>query len=105
MWVISPGAERCRVSPLRISVLAYPGCFASEVFGIPDLLTMAGHVVAAAGRRRPAYDVRVVSPRRVVRASGGSRLDVTPLQEADLLVVPGFELASGPDLEQTLRPL
>jgi transcriptional regulator GlxA family with amidase domain len=90
---------------LRIAVLAYPGCFASEVYGVPDLLTMAGHVVAGTGRPRPAYDVQVVSPRKVVRASGGSRLDVSPLREADLLVVPGFELVPGIDIDEVVGPL
>ncbi|KJY29530.1 AraC family transcriptional regulator, partial [Streptomyces katrae] len=60
---------------LRVGVLAYPGCFASEVFGVPDLLTMAGHV---AGPDAPGYRVSVLSPRRRVTASGGTRLDVRP---------------------------
>src|SRR5262245_2641779 len=42
------------VSDLRIGVLAYPGCFASEVFGVPDLLTMAAHV---AGPDHAGYEV------------------------------------------------
>jgi hypothetical protein len=29
---------------LTIGVLAYPGCFASEVFGVLDLLTIGIHV-------------------------------------------------------------
>ncbi|MEV6326546.1 helix-turn-helix domain-containing protein [Streptomyces sp. NPDC051909] len=77
---------------LRVGVLAYPGCFASEVFGVPDLLTMAAHV---AGPEAPGYRVAIVSPRRRVVASGGARLDVRPLREVDVLVVPGFELRPG----------
>ncbi|WP_020667620.1 GlxA family transcriptional regulator [Amycolatopsis nigrescens] len=90
------------MSALRIGVLAYPGCFASEVFGVPDLLTMATHV---AGPDRAGYQVSVVSPRRRVVASGGVALTVSPLREVDVLVVPGFELAPGLDLDAKLAPL
>ncbi|MFI9810146.1 GlxA family transcriptional regulator [Streptomyces sp. NPDC052301] len=87
---------------LRVGVLAYPGCFASEVFGIPDLLTMAGHV---AGPEASGYRVAVVSPRRRVAASGGAILDVRPLREVDVLVVPGFELRPDTDLDAGLARL
>lgn len=88
---------------LRVAVLAYPGCFASEVFGVPDLLTMAAHV---AGPRAPGYRVSVVSPRRRVLASGGTALDVTPPRhDVDVLVVPGFALLPGADLDARLAPL
>ncbi|MFD8010822.1 GlxA family transcriptional regulator [Streptomyces sp. NPDC058955] len=93
------------MSPLRVSVLAYPGCFASEVFGVPDLLTMAAHVAAAQGRTEPAYDTRVVSPRRRVLASGGSRVDVSAIRPADVLVVPGFALTPALDLDAALARL
>ncbi|WMX44152.1 helix-turn-helix domain-containing protein [Streptomyces roseicoloratus] len=87
---------------LRVGVLAYPGCFASEVFGIPDLLTMAAHVAGPGG---PGYEVSVVSPRRRVAASGGTSLDVRPPREVDVLVVPGFELVPGDDLDARLALL
>ncbi|RPF43697.1 transcriptional regulator GlxA family with amidase domain [Streptomyces sp. Ag109_G2-6] len=87
---------------LRVGVLAYPGCFASEVFGVPDLLTMAGHI---AGPDAPGYRVSVVSPRRRVTASGGASLDVRPVREVDVLVVPGFELRAGADLDALLGRL
>ncbi|MFJ3927640.1 GlxA family transcriptional regulator [Streptomyces sp. NPDC090022] len=87
---------------LRVGVLAYPDCFASEVFGVPDLLTMAGHV---AGPYAPGYRVSVVSPRRRVTASGGAVLDVRPLRDVDVLVVPGFELRPDADLDARLARL
>ncbi|MFE6038971.1 GlxA family transcriptional regulator [Streptomyces sp. NPDC056452] len=87
---------------LRVGVLAYPDCFASEVFGVPDLLTMAGHV---AGPDAPGYRVSVISPRRLVTASGGARLDVRPVREVDVLVVPGFELRPDTDLDARLARL
>ena len=90
------------MSALRVGVLAYPGCFASEVFGVPDLLTMAAHV---AGPDRAGYEVSVVSPRRRVVASGGAALSVSPLREVDVLVVPGFALLPGLDVDAKLAPL
>ncbi len=93
------------MEPLRLGVLAYPGCFASEVFGIPDLLAMADHVAAAQGSDRPPYKVSVVSPRRRVVASGGSAIEVSALRPVDVLIVPGFELSPGADLDATLANL
>ncbi|MFI6519136.1 GlxA family transcriptional regulator [Spirillospora sp. NPDC050679] len=90
------------MSALRVGVLAYPGCFASEVFGVPDLLTMAAHV---AGPDRAGYEVSVVSPRRRVTASGGTALAVSPLREVDVLIVPGFELVPGLDVDAKLSAL
>lgn len=93
------------MSPLRVGVLAYPGCFASEVFGVPDLLTMATHVAAAQGSVRPAHETSVVSPRRRVIASGGSAIDVSAVRPVDVLIVPGFELSPTLDLDATLAAL
>ncbi|ARZ72220.1 helix-turn-helix domain-containing protein [Streptomyces sp. HU2014] len=90
------------MSALRVGVLAYPGCFASEVYGIPDLLTMATHV---AGPEHAGYEVSVVSPRLRVTASGGAAIAVAPLREVDVLVVPGFELLPGLDMDEKLAHL
>ncbi|MFJ2900713.1 GlxA family transcriptional regulator [Streptomyces sp. NPDC087218] len=93
------------MSPLRVGVLAYPGCFASEVFGVPDLLTMATHVAAANGSVQPAHETSVISPRRRVIASGGSVLDLSAVRPVDVLIVPGFELSPTLDLDATLANL
>ncbi|MFD4371263.1 GlxA family transcriptional regulator [Streptomyces sp. NPDC058486] len=99
------------MSPLRVSVLAYPGCFASEVYGVPDLLTMAAHVTAAegrtgrTGRTSPSYETSVVSPRRRVLVSGGARIDVSAVRPSDVLIVPGFELSPALDLDAALAAL
>ncbi|GAA5004598.1 GlxA family transcriptional regulator [Streptomyces siamensis] len=93
------------MSPLRIGVLAYPGCFASEVYGVPDLLAMSTHVASAQGSGPPAYETSVVSPRRRVIASGGSALDVSAVRPVDVLIVPGFELSPTLDLDATLAGL
>ncbi|GAA1764682.1 GlxA family transcriptional regulator [Nonomuraea sp. AD125B] len=90
------------MSELRVGVLAYPGCFASEVFGVPDLLTMATHL---GGPGLVRYEVAVMSPRSRVAASGGTTLGVRPVREVDVLVVPGFELGPGLDVAAKLAPL
>ncbi|MFI6827650.1 GlxA family transcriptional regulator [Kribbella sp. NPDC050241] len=87
---------------LRVGVLAYPRCFASEVYGVPDLLTMATHLGGPDGT---GYDVSVMSPRRQVSASGGARLAVSAVRDVDVLVVPGFELSPDLLLDTTLAPL
>lgn len=90
---------------LVIAVLAYPGCFASEVFGVIDLLTMGDHVARAHGQRA-AFRTVVISPRRqVVTTSGGVSIGVEPLRPVDVLVVPGFELVPGEDLRTRLQQL
>ncbi|MGQ4419026.1 GlxA family transcriptional regulator [Streptomyces sp. SAS_269] len=63
---------------------------------------MAGHV---AGPDKHGYRVSIVSPRRRVTASGGAGLDVRPLREVDVLVVPGFELRPDSDLDAWLSRL
>lgn len=93
------------MSPLRVGVLAYPGCFASEVFSVPDLLAMATHVAAARGAVQSGHAVSVVSPRRRVTASGGWVLDVSAVRPVDVLIVPGFELAPTLDLDAALADL
>src|SRR4051794_3921743 len=85
--------------PLRIGVLAYPGCFASEVFGVLDLLTMGGHVAAAHQPGHVPFSTAVVSPRRTVVASGGVEIGVSPMRPVDVLVVPGFDLDPAEDLD------
>lgn len=90
---------------MRIGVLGYPGCFASEVYGVPDLLRMAHHVAAATNPARTPHEVTIVSPRRHVVASGGSALDVSPPGTLDVLVVPGFELSPTLDLDPVLAGL
>lgn len=100
-----PDRPKGHSSPLRIAVLAYPGCFASEIFGIPDLLTVATHIADADVGQGPTYDVTVVSPRRRVAAAGGLAITTTPVGEADVLIVPGFELTRHLDLDPMLSSL
>jgi transcriptional regulator GlxA family with amidase domain len=89
---------------LTVGVLAYPGCFASEVFGVLDLLTM-GTQVAHAHHQSAAMRTVVMSPRRRVTTSGGVLIGVQPLQPVDVLIVPGFELVPGENVETRLASL
>ena len=91
-------------SELTVGVLAYPGCFGSEVFGVLDLLTMGTHV-AHAHRQTPAFRTIVISPRRRITASGGVLLGVQPVQPVDVLIVPGFEFAPGENIATRLSAL
>ncbi|WP_229786959.1 GlxA family transcriptional regulator [Actinokineospora fastidiosa] len=84
----------------RVGVLAYPGCFASEVYGVPDLLTMASHVADV-----EPYAVTVLSPRRRVVAAGGTPIAVRPMRDVDVLVVPGFELHPRLDVDTVVARL
>ena len=46
--------------PLRIAILAYPGCMGTEIFGVADVLLIAGHIAASLrARRRPVAVVAV----------------------------------------------
>lgn len=89
---------------LRVGVLAYPGCFAAEVYGVTDLLSISNHVAAGMAAADTPFAVSVVSPRRRVVADGGFPLGVSPVGPVDLCVVPGFPLVGG-DLDDRLAGL
>jgi transcriptional regulator GlxA family with amidase domain len=90
---------------VRAGVLAYPGCFGSEVFGVVDLLTISGHVARSARPAAPWFETRVVSPRQRVVAAGEVAIGTGPVGEVDVLVVPGFELSPTLDLDALLAQL
>lgn len=90
-------------TPLRVGVLAYPNCFASEVFGVADLLYMANHVTGHGDS--PPFVTTVVSPRSRVLASGDVPIGVAGLRPVDMLVVPGFALLPHEDLDTRLSAL
>lgn len=81
-------------SPLRVEVLAFDGCYASEVFAIVDVLSIANQVHLHLGGRRLLFDVTITSVgRRSITTAGGTRLSARPPSDSpDLLLVPGFEL-------------
>lgn len=90
------------LQPLRVGVLAYPGCFGSEVYGVPDLFTLADHV---AGRVVPSFEAVVMSPRRRVTGAGGLDLAVQAVRPVDVLVVPGFQTGGSPDFAERMAGL
>ena len=91
--------------PLRIAILAYPGCMGTEVFGVADVLLIASHVAASMQRARrthaprsaPAlapFEVQVIglTGRSVTVAGGLTVGSHRPRGRYDLLIVPGLEI-------------
>lgn len=94
------------MATVRLGVLAYPDCFASEIFGILDLLAMGAQVARASDpHAKTAFATTVMSPRRRVIASSGVGVAAKPVSEVDVLVVPGFELVPGASLADRLDKL
>lgn len=94
--------------PLRIAVLAYPGCMGTQVFAVSDVLGMASHMarVIQPGRDVP-YGLRVIGLRsRAVAMAGGLSVAVErPEADIDLLVVPGLDIRNLDAWDTTLAPL
>jgi transcriptional regulator GlxA family with amidase domain len=82
--------------------LAFDGCFAG-IFGLSDLLLMANRALASTATVGDQFEVSVLSAgaagqrrwRMPARGDAGTGLDV--------LVVPGFEVMPGDDLDATLE--
>jgi transcriptional regulator GlxA family with amidase domain len=79
-----------RMPGWRVDLLAYDGCFAAELYGVVDLLTVANAVAGPAG---PLFRTRVLSLTGTVALSGGGvlRTDTVQGRRRDELIVPGFE--------------
>lgn len=94
--------------PLRLAVLAYAGCMATEIFAVADVLLIATHV--ARGLRKiafPPFDIQVVGlDRRSVTVAGGFSIGVQkPAGVYDLLIVPGLEIRRLDEWDTRLAPL
>ncbi|MBF6353054.1 helix-turn-helix domain-containing protein [Nocardia higoensis] len=90
---------------MRIGILAYEGCFASEVFAVSDFLRIADHVARDNGA--PGAEVFrtsvVAASLEPVTAAGGFTIGARRWHHGfDLLVVPGFELSPATDLDVRL---
>jgi transcriptional regulator GlxA family with amidase domain len=84
--------------PVRIAILAYPGCMGIEVFGVADVLLIANLVAQGMGKLNyQALDVHIVGLQgTMVKAAGGIPIGVKrPRGVFDLLVVPGLEVSQG----------
>lgn len=91
--------------PFRVGILAFDGCFAAEIFGLSDLLLMANRVaLASTATVGDQFEVSVLSAGGgPVSAAGGCPLGATLAHTGlDVLVVPGFEVMPGDDLDATL---
>src|SRR3954462_12126391 len=73
-----------------VDVLAFDGCYAAEVYGLVDLLTVANGVSVQLGGR-PLFRPRIVSLTGRVTPSGGASLRTEVAGACDELIVPGFE--------------
>lgn len=94
--------------PRRIAILAYAGCMGTEIFGVADVLRIAGHIARALGHTGPApFDVHVVGVRAgLVNAAGGIGIDAQRAAgRFDLLIVPGPDIGSRDEWDHKLAPL
>ncbi len=94
------------VGSLRVDVLAFDGCYASEVFAIVDVLNIANYVHLHLGGNRSLLEVTITSAgRRSIATADGTRLTTRPPTALpDLVLVPGFELLPFDDqIDATLR--
>jgi len=94
--------------PLRIAVLAYPGCMGTQVFGISEVLRLAADIGRTQGDKPVApFDITVIGLNgRLVTIAGGNRIAAQrPTGHFDLLIVPGLEISRTVDWDVALAPL
>ena len=86
-------------------MLAYPGCFGAELFGLVDVLGIANAVSAALRPGvGPPFAARVVSVRGTrVPLAGSASVHADRTGPADLVVVPGFEFVDPSTLDELFR--
>ncbi len=88
----------------RVGVLVYEGCFASEAFAVLDVLTLANRVAEFSGDPAPFIPtIHAARPGEVLTSGRfgvrAPRMDYN----LDLLVVPGFDLSPGQDIDGRLE--
>lgn len=93
---------------LRIAMLAFRGCVATQLFGVADVLRIASQIDAYRhGSPRVRFDVHMVATAgAAVTVSGGLQLPTKrPRGRYDLLIVPGLLAERGDRWDATLAPL
>lgn len=93
---------------LRIALLAYRGCMATQLFGIADVLRIASQIDSfRRGSARVDFDVQMVAiGGAAVAVSGGVCLPAKrPRGRYDLLIVPGMLTERGNRWSAMLAPL
>ncbi len=101
-----PSSRKSRL--LRIAILAYAGCMATEIFAVADVLLIASHIARAMRKSpSPPFDVQVVGlgGRSVAVAGGFSVGAQRPAGVYDLLIVPGPEIRRLDEWDSRLAPL
>ncbi|MFZ6751259.1 GlxA family transcriptional regulator [Undibacterium sp. Ren11W] len=94
--------------PLRIAILAYENCMASEIFGVSDILRIASNIASALAQRGcQAFEIALIAVAgRTVTVAGGVALAVTRAQGAyDVLIVPGLDIRQHEDWDARLTAL
>jgi len=97
-----------KTKPVRIAILAYAGCMATEIFAVADVLLIATHVAHALRKTAsPPFEIQIVGlGGRTVTVAGGFSVGVQrPLGVYDLLVVPGLEIRRLDEWDNKLAPL
>jgi transcriptional regulator GlxA family with amidase domain len=92
----------------RIGILAYEGCFAAEIYALSDLLLVANRIATQTGvADDDRFRITVVAASNApVGVAGGSTIGAKRWHHRlDLLVVPGFELVPGENLDDRLGRL
>lgn len=94
--------------PLRIAVLAYPGCMGTQVFGIAEVLRLAMDI--ANTLRQPPHrplDLQLIGLRGPnLTIAGGATIGTRrPRGHFDLLIVPGLEITRQVDWSRKLASL
>ncbi|NWD76044.1 helix-turn-helix domain-containing protein [Pseudomonas gingeri] len=93
---------------VRIAVLAYSSCMPTQLFGIADVLRIAGDLDKNLGAKRGvSLNVELIRlPGQKVTVSGGFVLPLKrPVGHYDLLIIPGFETQRQQDWAAKLGPL
>ena len=93
---------------LRIALLAFRGCMATQLFGVADVLRIASQIDAYRhGGPRVHFDVHMVATAgAAVAVSAGVLLPAKrPRGRYDLLIVPGLLAERGNRWDATLAPL
>lgn len=93
---------------MRIAILAYAGCMATEIFAVADVLLIATHIARALRKAAsPPFAVEVVGlGGRMVTVAGGFAIGVhKPVGAYDLLIVPGLEIRRLDEWDNKLVPL
>lgn len=84
------------MGPKRITLLAYPGCMAMEIFGLSDTLLLANRIAQAlTPGSPPLFEVTLASLKgaQIISAGGFSLGTDKAGRSMDLLVVPGMDFA------------